>query len=305
MIVGIIRIAWVLCMASFVLWMLGWFKSGGGKMKHGLGLIKSPLEGSDFLVKSFIKKPTILTKYDITKNMSPVRNQGSEGSCAGFATAVGVKEYQEKLDYGHLVKLSPRYIYEKAKKISGHSKGTTLKACMQVITKEGVCEEKQWPYIAGDVGSPSPDADKRASKFKVLTYARIVNLNELKDAIVEFGATLIGIMVYKGMMGEQSHKTGIVPNPGCFERMNALGGHAITAVGFNDNSPFYKNDGHVKCKGSWGEEFGDKGYHYLSYKFMEKNMIDAFSCIDIDDPSPLKVENLSHFDMTKATWLRR
>ena len=283
-----------------------WFRKllkRGYTMKHGLGLIKSIVSPADYIVKTFLTEDIRLTELDLTDSMTPVRNQGSEGSCAGFATAVGVKEYQEQIDYGHRVSLSPRYIYEKAKIISKHTEGTTLKACMEVITKDGVCEDKLWPYIAKDVGSPAPNAAKNAEKFKILNYARITNIEELKQALIQFGATLIGITVFKGMMSDACNKTGIVPDPNCFERMNVLGGHALCAVGFNDKSPYYKNDGHIKFKNSWGEEWGEKGYGYLSYKYITKNMLDAFSCVDIDDPHPIRVMTLTSFEMKKAIWL--
>ena len=42
--------------------------------------------------------------------MSPVRDQGDEGVCVGFAVAAGMKEYQERLDYQKFVELSPRFV---------------------------------------------------------------------------------------------------------------------------------------------------------------------------------------------------
>lgn len=261
-------------------------------MKYSLGLIKSPFDERDFLLKTFLREAIELTEFDLTDKMTPERNQGQEGSCAGFATAVGVKEYQEQIDYNKFISLSPRYVYEEAKLISGHTDGTTLKACMQVLEKMGLCEERYWPYIAGDLGSRAPLADSNASKYKVKTYARVTDITELKQALIQFGATLIGVNVYKTMVNDKAENTGVVDDPSCWDRMNVLGGHALTACAYNDNSPHFKNDGHVKVKNSWGA-YGDKGYLYLSYKYIKANMLDAFSCIDIEDPEPLTVASLS------------
>lgn len=263
-------------------------------MKFVKGLFKSPLDLRDYVVTNLLKTVELPESYDITDKMTSVRSQGNEGSCVGFATAVGVKEYQEKIDYSKVIRLSPRYVYEYAKKISGHTEGTTLKAAMQVIQERGVCEEKLWPYIPKDVGTQAPIADSNAARYKVKAYARVTNLSELKTAIIDFGATLIGVKVYKGMVSEECGKTGIVPNPSCWDSMNVLGGHAICAVAYNDKSPYFK-DGHIKIKNSWGD-FGDNGYLYLSYKYIKSNMLDAFSCIDINDPEPYRVANLPDKD---------
>lgn len=268
--------------------------------KYELGLYKSPFDNRDYLIRGFFTTVILPERYSIEDKMTPVRSQAKEGACVGFALAVGVKEYQEKIDYKRLVELSPRYIYEEAKKISGHTEGTTLKAAMQVVRKMGVCEERLWPYEVPQVISKSSKADSNAERFKVKTYARVINLTELKHALVQFGPILIGVKVYKGMMSDEAKGTGIVPNPSCWNR-RVLGGHALCAVSYDDKSPYFKNDGHIKCKNSWGEAFGDKGYIYLSYRYIKANMIDAFSCVDIQDPKPYRVANLPFTE--KEVWV--
>jgi len=263
------------------------------------GLIKSPLDIRDYIVSSFFKTATFPISKDYTEKMTPIRNQGNEGSCVGFAMVAGVKEYQEQIDYSKFINLSPRFLYENAKVISGHKEGTTLKAAMAVVSKIGVCEEKYWPYTAQNAGKPSLEAYPNALKYKVATYARITNLTELKGAIVTFGPSLIGVKVYKGMVSEECKRTGIVPNPSCFQTV--LGGHALCAVGYDDYSAYFKNDGHIKCKNSWGN-FGDNGYIYLSYKNIKSNMLDAFSSVDIDDPAPFYIATVKSITDRKA-WI--
>jgi len=82
-------------------------------IKSKLGCIKSDRDERDFLVTSLVEN--ILEKlpsfYDITNKMTPVQNQGSEGACVGFS-GVAIKEYQEQIDYGLVVRLSERFLYE-------------------------------------------------------------------------------------------------------------------------------------------------------------------------------------------------
>jgi len=252
--------------------------------KYNLGLYKSPRDDRDYLLRSFLGYVALPPEYDRTLEMTPVKSQGSEGACVGFAMVVGVKEYQEQIDYNKYIQLSPRYLYEAAKKISGHAEGTTLKAAVEVASKLGTCEERYWPYKPNDPSGKDTIAEVNALKYRIKSYARITNIEELKRAIIEIGPALIGVNVYKGMISNQAKETGVVPDPSCWDRMNVLGGHALCAVGYMDNSHYFK-DGHIKAKNSWGS-FGNEGYLYLSYKYIRANMLDAFSSVDIPDNQP-------------------
>jgi len=260
--------------------------------KKMLGLKKSPRDNRDFLLSSVLGVDALPEEVDRTKEMTPVRDQKNEGSCAGFA-AVSVKEYQEQKDYSRLITLSPRYIYEYAKKISGHDSGTTISAVMIILRSCGICEERFWPYVPNDVGKCKKGVETNARKYKVKAYWRIRNIEELKGAIAkdEIGVAEIGVKVYSGMMSDECRRTGIVPDPTCWERGQSRGGHALTACSFQNNSPYF-DDGHIKVKNSWGKAFGDEGYLYLSYNYIRNNMLDSYGCLDINDPDKYRIEKL-------------
>jgi len=114
-----------------------------------------------------------------------------------------------------------------------------------------------------------------------MTYARILNLDELRLSLATKGPVVLGIQVFKGML---KTKTGIVPMPKKGER--SLGGHAIAVCGYDDGREL------VKFKNSWGLEWGDKGYGYLPYAYIEHYMMDAWSSLDIEDPHPLTLASV-------------
>ena len=268
---------------------------------YSFGLYKSPRDKRDYILTPFLGVKALSASFDRTGEMTRVRSQGKEGICTWFAMATGCKEWQEKRDYNKFIELSPRLGYEESKKLSGHKEGTTLKATVEVAKEIGTCEEVEWPFYPNDVGKPSSIAYKEALKYRIKTYARITNINELKRAIVEVGPALIGVKVYKGMISDECKKTGVVVDPSCFQ--SSLGGHALCAVGYSDVSPYFK-DGHIKVKNSWGN-WGDEGYLYLSYKYIKANMLDAFSLVDIDDDLPYSkttVGDLS-FWQRKNSWV--
>lgn len=267
-------------------------------MDNKFGLYKSPLDTRDFVVSSFLEAKVLPDEFSLKDKMTPVRNQGNEGSCAGQAFGAGVKEYQEQKQYNQFIPLSTRFVYEEAKKISGHSEGTTLKACCVVLYKYGICEETYWPYKANEVGNPDPGFMENAEKYKIKTYARITNIAELKRALVDpkIGPIAVGVKVFKGIRSDQAKNYGIVPNPSCFDSLRVLGGHALCMTSYKDNSPYYKNDGHIECKNSWGK-YGNRGYLYFSYTYIKKHMLDAFSCVDatvIDSEDLIRVAHIVH-----------
>jgi len=112
-----------------------------------LGCIKDKFDGRDYLMRAYLPAMKLPKIVDYTKKMSPVRDQGDEGTCVGFASSAGMKEYQEKLDYGRMIELSPRFVYNECKKIDGmpNEEGTTIRAAMEILHKKGICRERYWP----------------------------------------------------------------------------------------------------------------------------------------------------------------
>lgn len=248
-----------------------------------LGCIRDKFDDRDYLMRAYLPAIKLPKRVDYTPKMSPVRYQGNEGTCVAFATASGMKEYQEMFDYGKLIVLSPRFIYSECKKIDGmpYEEGTTIRIAMKVINTNGVCREKFWPYKPYQEDKAQKGAGADARKFRVLTYARILNLNELRLSLYSKGPCVIGVDVFKGFMDT---KTGIVPMPRKDDRL--IGGHAICAIGYDDQKKL------IKFKNSWSEEWGQKGFGFLPYSYVERYMMDAWSSVDIEDPNPLTLASV-------------
>ena len=261
------------------------------RTNYTFGLHKAPFDSRDFLMESFFEEGKELPfLFDSLEPTSPLTNQGTEGTCAG-QNAKNTRERQEWIDHGKFIKLSWRDVYERAKDISGHSVGTTLIAIAKALM-EGICEEQFWMSIPNEPGQPEPGIEENRAKYKIGGYARITGVNAMKRAIYEGypKGLLFGMKVYNGFISKQSKKTGIVPDPTRWDAIKGpRAGHAITpganaiasriGCGWNDESPFFKNDGHMYFKGSWGN-FGFHGYHIISYTNIEKNGLDCICILD-------------------------
>jgi hypothetical protein len=138
-------------------------------MKFSLGCFKDPLDSRDIPMGLVLPAFTVPVSFDFTELMSPVRNQGSEGTCVAFACVTGVKEFQDKKEYRKLIRLSPRFLYNLCKKFDGSPfrDGTYPRIAMKVLLNYGVCRESFWPYNPHQKSLPIQGADIDAKKYKI------------------------------------------------------------------------------------------------------------------------------------------
>jgi C1A family cysteine protease len=247
-----------------------------------LGCFKDPKDSRDIPMGLVLPVVPIPVSFDFTKLMSPVRNQGNEGTCVAFASVTGVKEFQDKKEYHKLIRLSPRFLYNLCKKFDGipFEDGTYPRIAMKVLLHYGVCHESFWPYVPLKESLPRKGADKDAIKFKIKAYARIKSQLEMKRSLLVNGPFVAGVKVFKSWFTEKVKSSGFVPMPKGSEDL--AGGHAICIVGYGDKSGIFK------FKNSWGANWGSDGYGYLPYEYMQKYCSDAWSATDlIQNPKAL------------------
>ncbi|HQQ06975.1 MAG TPA: peptidase C1, partial [Candidatus Omnitrophota bacterium] len=78
-------------------------------MIYTLGCRKDPVDLRDIPMGLVLPAIRVPSAVDHTRHMTPVRDQGDEGTCVAFARVVGVKEYADSKEYRKDVFLSPRY----------------------------------------------------------------------------------------------------------------------------------------------------------------------------------------------------
>ena len=244
-------------------------------MNYSLGCKKDPRDLRDIPMGLVLPAIPIPAAVDYTPGMTPVRDQGDEGTCVGFATVVGVKEYEDSKEYRRKIALSPRFLYSLCKKLDGSpdEEGTYPRVAMKVLLKYGVCPEAFWPYKPHQSDPHKPGADARAKQYRIKAYARLGGLDDMKRSLFINGPFLAGVTVYDSWFTAKVNKTGIIPMP---SRKNSVsGGHAICIMGYNNAKKIFK------FKNSWSSKWGDCGYGYLPYAYMQKYCSDAWSVTDL------------------------
>lgn len=252
--------------------------------KFPLTYKRDPEDKRDYKFKTIIMESPNLqlgAKVDHTLNMSPVKDQGQLGSCVGFAVTA-MKEWQERVENeaelsegkrgkSKVYDLSEAWLYWNCKKIDAwpNEEGTSIRYAMQVLNKIGVPTEKAWPYDDVNIGEPAKWATLVARWNTIESYWRISNLQELKVALKD-GPVPIGVACFLEIF--YTGGDGIVPYPA--DPNTIYGGHAICAVGYDDTKQL------VKFKNSWGTGWGENGYGYLPYSYIEDFMWDAWAARD-------------------------
>ena len=223
---------------------------------------------------------------DLREWCSPVEDQKNLGSCTANA-GVGIVEYFQRKAFGKHIDASRLFLYKTTRRLMGleGDSGADLRSTMGALVLFGVPPEKYWPYTDKNPGfdkEPDTFCYACAENYKSIQYVKLdppsTTVNEVLDRIKTNLAaglpSMFGFTVYSSI--EQTiDNGGKIPFPCSGEQIE--GGHAIVAVGYDDNMEI-KNDncetsatGALLIRNSWGT-WGEKGYGWLPYEYVLKGI---------------------------------
>jgi hypothetical protein len=191
--------------------------------------------------------------------VSPILDQGNCGSCVAFAS-IGVLETQIRINSAFPnfnVKLSPQNLFSCG---GGYCDwGWMPDSAARYLQQRGVTDEACMPYTSGatgkDVACSATCADASKRTFRISSYSSptrgSTDIESLKAGLQK-GTVVTTMTVYADFMaystGIYKHTTG-----------DALGGHAIAIVGYNDD------DRYLTIRNNWGADWGEQGFARISY----------------------------------------
>jgi C1A family cysteine protease len=231
--------------------------------KMHLGLIKPKATNAEKAISVETPLVGLPASLDWRSNpynyVTPVRDQGSCGSCWAFATTGALESYT-------LIKNNqPNMNVDLAEQIlvscshAGSCGGGYIDQASDFIRDTGLPEESCYPYTARNGNCRRActnwwlNTDMIDSWSYVTTTSLTDNdIDDIKNALDTYGPLVTTMNVYTDFF---SYESGIYS----YASGNYEGGHAILIVGYDDANHYFI------VKNSWGTNWGEDGFFNIAY----------------------------------------
>ena len=230
--------------------------------RHGWKKDKPDTRDYKFASKKNTSLPRIYTLRD---SMPPVLDQGQLGSCTanGIANSLVFCEMKENIDNN-----KPRsrlFIYYNERDMEGEinsDAGGQIRDGVKSVNTVGACFEETWPYdIKLFTEKPPQTAYDEASRHVSVKYEAVNQTeNDLKTALQSGYPVVFGFSVFQSIESPDVKQTGVIPLPKVGD--SSIGGHCVLLTGWDDSKRLFQ------IQNSWGTDWGDKGFGYLSYDYV-------------------------------------
>jgi len=264
---------------------------------YAFGLIPSPHDFSYFKDLPLVKIQNLPASYDLRTEgkLTPIKNQGQCGSCWAFASYGSLESFlmpSEARDFSEQ-NLIDRHGFD-WEPCEG---GDIFMSTAYLARWSGPVNEKDDPYVFSNL-----DGFKTRKHIQevvcVPRRSDSLDNNLIKQAVMTYGAVYAS-MYYSNYCYNAIYKS-------YYNTTEEEGAHAVAIVGWDDN--FDKNkfntippgNGAFIVRNSWGKNWGENGYFYVSYydNYFAKKEISA--AITAEPPTCYSV--IYQYDKLGWTW---
>lgn len=246
-------------------------------MEHETGYVPSPVDLSHLKHTTTVKataKESFPAYYDlrIMNKVTPVKNQGLAGCCWVFAACASLESYLRPGEAWDFSENNLKNVLSNASPAGfDYSEGgDEIMSTAYLARWNGPVNESDDPFSAFSIYSPNELGLPVQKHVQDVTFLPDIegplDYNLLKSAIQNYGAVHSATFMADDINNCYNSTTKSYYYDG-----NSSPNHEVAIVGWDDN--FDKNnfsrvppgDGAFIVKNSWGTDFGEDGYFYVSY----------------------------------------
>ncbi len=265
--------------------------------QYSMGLVADDSSYNAQAKKQFYLKRdyTSLPKFYSLKKYCPTpRSQGSYSTCTAWATTYAARTLVEAKGMNltaqtEIDKLafSPGYVFKFAKyesEITSCNSGVFVDRALQVLIDKGAPYFYEYNVLCSANDQSIYSYNSKAEKHKIKSYVplfesydeRNKKIETTKKALAEGNPVIIGMKCPYSFYDATDEWIPTENPDGNF------GLHAMCVIGYDDN---FKGKGGFELMNSWGTDWGNKGFTYISYENFAKFTPYAYELIPFETKS--------------------
>jgi C1A family cysteine protease len=221
------------------------------------------------------KRKTWPESVDWREYCGPIEDQQGLATSAAHAGVALIQQFERRAS-GRLIQPSRLFVHYAALRLlndSGNS-GVSLRWVLKAMVRCGVPPEKYWPYDSSRLAcKPDAFAHSFQRESRGIRYLRLDTrqmpgpqiLDQVKSFLAAGFFLAFGFPVCASVTDAAE-----IPFPTAADAM--VGGQAVTAVGYDDKLRIRSDKGALLVRNSWGPDWGDYGYGWLPYSYINERL---------------------------------
>lgn len=245
--------------------------------------------------------------YSNSQYLPPVGLQ-EENSCVGWATGYYLRTYQQGMDLGWKIRegaivnpnrvFSPSFIYNQINigREEGKDSGAYMEDAGDLLKQMGAATLTNFPYIGGEyLRQPNQATIQSAYPHRIRDWKVLYTKDDSRDYIIQKTKEYLNTedLLVAGI------KVGFKFNYPYFDHNDtaiittdnyANYGHAVVVVGYDDNLETPEGYGAFKIINSYGTDWGNDGFAYMSYEGYVAAIQGGYVFTDLVNQEPIDTE---------------